>query len=452
MGSSRVVVLLAVAGLVVASCGGSDDDAIGGTTESTAETTAETSAQPDTAAAAPDTVAPTPTEPPPDSTEPPPPTTATIPVETSTTVSPSSPPVTPDELRATIDERLVTADGTVTLAQRIDDLAIPGAAIVVVADGAPIVRLANGTTPDGAPMQTDTILQVGSVSKPVAAAAIATLVSDGTIDWSTDVLASLAGSDLGGVAGGVSFEALLSHTAGANVDGFLGYPDPDQVPSAAEVIAGDGTTDAIVVTPPPEPTFLYSGGGYVVAAEAAAGADAATFAELARTRLFEPLGMVDSSFGIEPPADRIDRVSPGSVNGQGLANRWQRHPEHAAAGLWTTADDLGRFLIEFGASLAGTSDRALTSDVAVDMVTAVAMIDGGEGSGYAAIGRGWFLDDADSPSVYRHNGRNIGFTAEIAGTVDGRYGVVVVTNAFPGGTDLARDVIRTVAAELEWQS
>ncbi len=348
-------------------------------------------------------------------------------------------------LAAAIDQRLLVGEATMPLEQRLEELSIPGAAIVVVDQGVTVAELAIGTTPDGDPMTTDTMLQVGSVSKPVAAATIATLVADGALDWATPAPLTNVGVPVpAGVE--VDFAQLLSHTAGVNVDGFLGYESPEEAPDLAEVIAGEGNTAPIAVDSALG-EFRYSGGGYVLAAEAATTLDgASSFAELAQRQLFGPLGMSDSVFALEPPADRLDRVSEGAVGLEGLESGWQRHPEHAAAGLWTTADDLAIFLTAFGASLAGDPDALLPPDVAAEMIQGVVTFnDDG-----AAVGRGWFLDDLDQPTVYRHNGRNIGYTAEIAGTVDGRYGVVVVTNSFPGGTDLARDVIATIAAELEW--
>ncbi|MEM9747164.1 MAG: serine hydrolase domain-containing protein, partial [Actinomycetota bacterium] len=173
-----------------------------------------------------------------------------------------------------------------------------------------------------------------------------------------------------------------------------------------------------------------------------------SFDEVVRRVAFAPAGMTDSFCSLDPPAELLDRVSEGSVNGERLEHGWQRHPEHAAAGVWSTAGDLGRFLVAFNASLAGADDVLLPTDWSRRLVDAVAPFD--RSGPYAAVGTGWFLDDDTSPTVYGHTGRNIGYSAEIAGTTDGRFGVAVVTNALPGGTELARDVIRAVADRQRW--
>ena len=52
---------------------------------------------------------------------------------------------------------------------------------------------------------------------------------------------------------------------------------------------------------------------------------------------------------------------------------------------------------------------------------------------------------------FGHGGVNIGYNASIAGTVDGRFAVAVVTNADPGGIILAEEVIDTIARTMGWR-
>ncbi|MEM1332136.1 MAG: serine hydrolase domain-containing protein [Actinomycetota bacterium] len=347
---------------------------------------------------------------------------------------------------------LITDDGPIPLDARRSVLDVLGVAIVVIADGALVVELSSGATTQGRPMTADTVVQVGSVSKPIAAVTVATSVADGTLAWNDPVPAEHV--DGGPADPPPTVGALLSHTAGTTVDGFLGYADAASAPTAADVLAGRGDTPPVVVERPAG-GFRYSGGGSVLAAEhATAAAGEPSFDALARSQVFEPLGMSSSAFSIDPPDALLDRVSGGALGTEPLANGWQRHPEHAAAGLWTTAADLGRFLAGFAAGLRGETDAVLPRRIAAEMVSPVAPLAPGElGPHVASVGRGWFLDRIDAPTVYRHGGRNIGYTAAVAGTTDGRFGVAVVTNSFPGGTTLADDVITTTIAQTqEWST
>ncbi|MEM9038548.1 MAG: serine hydrolase domain-containing protein [Actinomycetota bacterium] len=368
--------------------------------------------------------------------------------------------VTDDSTTASNTVTLSDAVGTALLAhgrrttldERLAELLVPGIAVVVVADGTPVLELARGATPGGSPMSTDTVLQVGSVSKPIGAVTAAALAASGALSWDGPVTDALTGYDLplGDAAPEeVTIARLLSHTGGTNVDGFLGYASSEGAPTLTDVLAGRGDTDAVRVSATPGREPRYSGGGYEIVEQAIVDScRGEPFDEIVRRVVFSPAGMADSFCSLDPPAELLDRVSGGSVNGERLEHGWQRHPEYAAAGLWSTAGDLGRFLLAFNASLADADDALLPTEWSRRLVDTVAPFD--PTGPYAAVATGWFLDDETSPTVYRHNGRNIGYSAEIAGTIDGRFGVAVVTNALPGGTELARDVIRTVADQQRW--
>lgn len=365
----------------------------------------------------------------------------------STTSEPADQP-TMEEVADAVENSLRTPDGMVPLADRMDQLAVPGVAVAVVRDGLVLGSLAFGVTPEGRAMTTDTVTQVGSVSKPVAAVGAVRMAADGDLPWDGDIATVLRSYPLPDGAQStehpVTVAALLSHTAGTSVDGFLGYGTAAEAPALPDLLAGQGNTPAVEVVQQPGTGFLYSGGGYQLVEQAMLDAGGAVdFTALMRDLVFAPTGMTDSRYSLELPPDLARRATSGSLDGVALPQRWQAHPEGAAAGLWTTADDLGRFLAAFGASLAGTSEALLPTEWARRMVSPVT--DGGDG---AQVAHGWFLDE--SGTEFSHNGRNIGYCAEIAGTLDGRHGVVV-TNSFPGGTQLTREIIDTIAHAGGWR-
>ena len=124
-----------------------------------------------------------------------------------------------------------------TLAERMAELSVPGVAVAVVRDGVMFGSFASGVTPDGRPMTTSTLTQVGSVSKPVAAVAAMRLAADGKLPWDGDIIPSLVSYTLppGAQSGDhpVTLAGLLSHTAGTNVHGFPGYPSATDAPTLA---------------------------------------------------------------------------------------------------------------------------------------------------------------------------------------------------------------------------
>jgi len=177
---------------------------------------------------------------------------------------------------------------------------------LVVADKFEVVRA------DGP----DEPFNAGSVSKSVAAYTALRLVESGALDLDQDVNERLVSWRLP-EGQGVTLRRLLTHTAGLGVPFFPGYEDGAELPTLVQVLDG-----VRVETPPGE--FRYSGAGYVLVQLLAEDVTGAPFAETARELVFEPLGMTSSTFEQRAGA--------------------HRYAEQAAAGLWTTAADLARFV------------------------------------------------------------------------------------------------------------
>ena len=168
--------------------------------------------------------------------------------------------------------------------------------------------------------------QAGSVSKPVAAYAALRLVDSGALDLDQDVNEQLVSWQLP-EGDRVTLRRLLSHTAGLGVPFFPGYEPGTDVPTLVQVLDGapPAVTDPVCVEHPPGEGFRYSGGGYALVQLLIEDVTGRSLAEAARTLVFGPLGMSRSTFEQRDGA-------------------WHRYPEQAAAGLWTTAADLARFV------------------------------------------------------------------------------------------------------------
>lgn len=378
-------------------------------------------------------------------------TTASVAPATSTVGTDVRSPTgaTIDDVIAEVETSLRTESGVATLAERMAELSVPGVAVALVRDGLVFGSFASGVTPDGRAMTTTTLTQVGSVSKPVAAVGALRLAAQGSLPWDDDITPSLVSYILPPGAQSaehpVTLAGLLSHTAGTNVHGFAGYATAADAPTVPGVLAGEGNSVAVRVVTEPGLRFEYSGGGYELVEQAMLDASGASdFDSLMGDLVFEPAGMVDSRYALELPADVAARATAGSTDGEQLPQRWQAHPESAAAGLWTTADDLGRFLAALTASMSGTDESLLPTAWTQRMTTAVKTAGPG-----MQVGHGLFV--LAGGQEFGHGGVNIGYNANIAGTVDGRFAVAVVTNADPGGIILADDVIDTIARTMGWR-
>ena len=354
-----------------------------------------------------------------------------------------------DDVAAAVGTSLRTEAGVATLTERMAELSVPGVAVAVVRDGVMFGSFASGVTPDGRPMTTSTLTQVGSVSKPVAAVGAIRMVVDGKLPWDGDITPLLVSYTLpSGAQSGdhpVTLAGLLSHTAGTTVHGFPGYPSAVEAPTLPDVLAGQGNTPAVQVVTEPGAVFSYSGGGYELVEQTMLDVSGASdFDSLMRELVFDPAGMVDSRYALELPADVAVRATPGSTEGVELPQRWQAHPESAAAGLWTTADDLGQFLAALTASMSGDDETLLPTEWAQRMVSGVEDVGPG-----VQVGHGLFVNDQGQQ--FGHDGVNVGYNASIAGTVDGRFASAVVTNGDPGGITLAAEITDTIAVNMGWR-
>lgn len=340
---------------------------------------------------------------------------------------------------------------------------VSGLSVAVVRGGEVVAEVARGTCPaTGARIGVDTGFQVGSTSKFVAAVAVLSLVGDGRLDLHGDDDADLARWSLPpgrqSTEHPVTVAGLLSHTAGCTVHGFLGYGPDEPVPTIVDVLDGRGNSDPVRVTSTPGSAFEYSGGGYCILQllldELHGSESMSGFARAVHDRVLDPAGCTRSGYGTPDRGDCPDRgptpdsticaISAGSIEGVAMAERWRTFPELAAAGLWSTAGDVARVFAAVGAALCDEPGAVLPRDVAHLLVTPVRLADGER----VANGLGAVLDDAGRPTSFSHGGRNLGYCSENRWSIDGRDGVVVLTNDFPHGRPLARTLIDDVERRL----
>jgi CubicO group peptidase (beta-lactamase class C family) len=360
-----------------------------------------------------------------------------------------------DERRQRVERGLVAAlqiagrpVATHTLAERMQRYGVPGVAIAVVDDGEVSWASGYGSVTTGGPaVQATTLFQAASISKAVAAVAVLALVEDGTLQLDADVNSSLRSwrlPDSPHTDGRpVTLRHLLSHTAGTTVPGFPGYPTGAALPSVVEVLSGAATanTPAVESFAPPGTVGQYSGGGTTIVQQLVCDVTGRDFADLMAELVLRPFGMVDSAYDqpLSPP--RRSRAALGhGANGEVVPSGWHVYPELQAAGLWTTAVDLARWLIGVQAILGGRSGGPISPDTARLMVTH---------AGPGPFGLGPELGGEGDLCRFGHSGGNEGFRSQMDCLVARPVGGVVLTNA-DGGTTLCAEVRRAFAAEYGW--
>ncbi len=340
----------------------------------------------------------------------------------------------------------------VSIPQLMQRLRVPGVSIAVIRDfrvhwvktyGVADVETAR-------PVDSATMFQAASISKPVTAMGAMRLVQDQRLRLDDDLNAILKSwrvpsSDLTRDQP-VTARALMSHTSGADDGfGFPGYDPSAPRPTLVQVLNGQAPSNVGNVSfgRPPYKGYKYSGGGIVLMQLALMDLTGIPFAEFMQSTVLGPLGMANSSFE-QPIGSALAAHAARAHNsqGRGMAAPWHVYPEQAAAGLWTTPADLAQFVIEVQSAVRGPTGRVLTQAAAREMITPV-------GTGPFAIGL--TLEKRGEGWYFSHGGSNWGFRAHISGHVSKGYGVVIMTNG-DNGSALISEIEARVAAAYGWDS
>ncbi len=120
------------------------------------------------------------------------------------------------------------------------------------------------------PATPKTLFQAGSISKPVAAAAMLALVQEGKLSLDEDVNQKLKNwrvpENEFTKEQKVTLRRLASHSAGLTVHGFPGYDVDEKVPTLVQIFNGEkpANTAPIRVDFVPGSNERYSGGGITI--------------------------------------------------------------------------------------------------------------------------------------------------------------------------------------------
>ncbi|MCD2193377.1 beta-lactamase family protein [Actinomycetospora endophytica] len=276
--------------------------------------------------------------------------------------------------------------------------AVPGVVALLAHGGEVHVATQGVLTLGGAPVRRDSQFRIASITKPVVAAAVGTLLADGTLALDEPVdrlLPELAGrrvlrspdaalDDTVPAARPILVRDLLTYTCGygqamelftadppwpiatALASGRLntmGPPEPDVTPDPDAWLA---ELAELPLLAQPGRRWLYNTSGQVLGVLAARAARE-PLPDLLRTRILAPLGMRDTAFTGDPA--RLATAYQGDEAWDAPDGRWSTPPRFpdGAAGLVSTVDDLLAFarmllrgggdVLEQGFVTAMTSDQ-----------------------------------------------------------------------------------------------
>ncbi len=313
------------------------------------------------------------------------------------------------------------------LRRHIDSGYTPGAvALIAQGDRAEVVAAGNQASEGAAPMRTDSIFRISSMTKPVTAAAAMQLVEDRKLRLHEPIdrwLPELAnrrvlkqiGAELDDTVPAkraITLEDLLTFRCGlglvlAPADTYpiqrriselqlvgFGGPDPASPIGPDEWLRRLGTLPLMAQ---PGERWLYNTGSCILGVLLAR-ASGNSLPDVLQTRIFAPLGMKDSGFFC--PESKLSRLVSAYRLEAGRAqlydapatSAWRATPAFSdgAAGLVTTADDFlsfSRFVLGHG-RVAG---RHLLSEAAINAITTdhLTLAQRSDGAAILGPGRGW---------------------------------------------------------------
>lgn len=329
---------------------------------------------------------------------------------------------------------------------------VPGVSIAVIRDFD--IHWAKGyglaDVENGAAVDTQTLFQAASISKPVNAMAILKAAEEGRFSIDEDVNQLLSSWQIPESehteSAFVTPRMLASHTSGLGDGlGFPGYEPQVALPSLPQIFDGAEQSNVGVVrmARPPMTAYHYSGGGVTILQQLLLDTYDKSYAELLQDMVLDPIGMSTSTFAQPLPVDRDRNAARAhGISGAAMGPKWHVYPELAAAGLWTTSTDLAKFAIEVQLSYQNRSNKVLSQASTREMLSPVGVGPFAVGFSLSKRGEGWYFD---------HGGSNWGFQAQLTAHKVNGYGYAIMTNGFMGG-QLIAELSRRIEASYAFDS
>lgn len=345
---------------------------------------------------------------------------------------------------------LIQIDGetpqTFSILQRMEEYKIPGVSIAIVKDGklayAKGFGIANSET--GTDVNTHTLFQAASISKPFATLAVLKLVEEGALDLDTDVNTYLKSWKIPDNKftqfEKVTLRRILSHTAGINVHGFPGYSQTDNFPSTIDVLNGKGNSPAVIVDTFPGSLRRYSGGAFTIMQQIIKDVSGMELTEYMEKKIFPEIEMNESTFQQPLTGDKISLASDAhDYQGKLYKGGWHNYPETAAAGLWTTPSDIAKYCIHIQNILDDKIVGVLKKETVELMLT--------RQINNAGLGLG--LKNEGDSLIFVHDGMNAGFTSLMLSFAHKGDAIIIMTNS-DNGNALIDELLTGVSTFYNW--
>jgi len=338
------------------------------------------------------------------------------------------------------------------LAELAERYGVPGAQLGILRlhDDRPdeLVEAATGILSQrtGAPVTSEALFQIGSITKVWTATVVMQLVDEGQLGVDTPVVEVLPGLRLSDplVERRLTIRHLLTHTSGIDGDVFTDTGRGDDCLERYVALMAD-----VAQNHPLGATWSYCNSGYSLLGRVIEVVTGGTWDKALRERLFRPLGLQHTV--TLPEEALLFAAAVGHVEEEGrqrLAPVWVMPRSVGPAGLVTAnaADVLAFARLHLSGGLAGDGSRVLSAESAAAMADHQADLPDPYILG-DSWGLGWIRFGWDGHRLLGHDGNTIGQSAFLRLLPEQGLAVTLLTNG--GHTrDLYEALYREVFAQV----
>jgi CubicO group peptidase (beta-lactamase class C family)/D-alanyl-D-alanine dipeptidase len=351
---------------------------------------------------------------------------------------PNTPPAKQYEAAAAALEKMIQHE--------MADKGLPALSIALVDDQKIVWSQGYGFADPAAkkPATAQTVYRVGSVSKLFTDLAVMQLVERGALDLDAPVTKYLPDFKPANRFGkDITLRMLMSHRSGLVRESPVGnYFDPDE-PSLAKTIQSLNRTELVYE---PETKTKYSNAGVATVGFVLEETQKQPFARYLYRTLLDPLQMKRSRFEKDPELLKdLAKAKMWTYHGREFDAPTFELGTSPAGCMYTTADDLGRFLSVLFARGKGPNGPILKPET-LESMWKVQFAKAEEKEGF---GLGFHVAQFEGRRRVGHGGAIYGFSTDLSALPDDKLGVVVVssrdcTNAVT--THIADEALRHMLA------
>lgn len=343
-----------------------------------------------------------------------------------------------------------------------ESIGVPGMAIAIIEDGKTTLARGYGVRKLGAstPVDADTLFPIGSTSKAMTVAALATLVDAGKIAWDDKVVDHLPGFQMYDpwVTREMTIRDLLVHRSGlGNGAGDLLFVPRSNLSRAESV----RRVRFIKPKTSFRSTFAYSNLMYVVAGQLIETVSGERWEDYLRNHILLPAGMTLSTTDNERNFTTEDRAYPharmnGGFRGAGAQEVLDERDDLGrnaapAGGVASSANDLAKWLqVMLGAGTSPGGKRIFSAEAHAQMWTpnmpiAVRVMPPElklTESLFSTYGLGWDIVDYRGARMIWHGGAVFGFKTAVVILPEKKVGFAITINSEDG------EIVRGLMYEL----